>query len=81
MTLTVLIHMANTDPVLAEIDGLPDPQSSYLLCTNPRARDGKRLISFEPECTRFFFPWHRISFVEAYPSDEDHAQIETFFRD
>jgi len=81
MAFTVVLHLQGTDPIMAEMDGLPDPQSSYVLCTNPRARDGKNLVFIEPGCTRFMFPWHRISFIEAYPSEEDHTRVETFFRE
>jgi hypothetical protein len=81
MAFTVIIHLSGTDPFLAEMDELPDPEASFIVCTNPRARDGKNLIFIEPECTRFMFPWHRISFVETYPTDEDRAKVETFFRE
>ncbi len=81
MAFTVLLHLADSDPILAEMDELPDPQASYVLCSNPRARDGKNLLFIDPECTRFLFPWHRINFIEAFPTDEDAAHVETFFRD
>ena len=81
MAFTVIIHLASTDPFLAEMDELPDLKASFIVCTNPRARDGKNLIFIEPECTRFMFPWHRVSFIETYPTDEDRAKVETFFRE
>jgi len=81
MAFTVVIHLADTDPILADMDSLPDATANYVLCSNPRARDGKSLLFIEPECTRFIFPWHRISFIEAYPSEEDEATVELFFRD
>ena len=81
MAFTVLLHLQGQDPIMAEMEDLPDPQSSYVLCSNPRARDGKNLVFIEPDCTRFMFPWHRIHFIEAYPSEEDQAKVETFFRD
>ena len=81
MAFTVIIHLTGTDPFLAEMDELPDIKGSFILCTNPRARDGKNLIFIEPECTRFMFPWHRVSFIETYPTDEDRAKVETFFRE
>jgi hypothetical protein len=81
MAFTVIVHLTGTDPFLAEMEELPDPKASYILCTNPRARDGKNLVFIEPECIRFMFPWHRISLIEAYPSDEDRAEVETFFRE
>jgi len=81
MAFTVILHLSGTDPILAEMEELPDPKASYVVCTNPRARDGKNLVFIEPECTRFLFPWHRINFIETYTSEEDRAQLETFFRD
>ena len=81
MAFTVIIHLTGTDPFLAEMDELPDVKASFIVCTNPRARDGKNLVFIEPECTRFMFPWHRISFIETYPTDEDRAKVETFFRE
>jgi len=81
MAFTVIIHLTGTDPFLAEMDELPDIKASFIVCTNPRARDGKNLVFIEPECTRFMFPWHRISFIETYPTDADRAKVETFFRE
>ena len=81
MAFTVIIHLTGTDPFLAEMDELPDSKASFIVCTNPRARDGKNLVFIEPECTRFMFPWHRVSFIETYPTDEDRAKVETFFRE
>ena len=81
MAITVLIHIANADPVMAEIEELPNTTDQFLLCTNPRARDGKPMHLFDPEAVRFIFPWHRITYIEAYPSEEDRTEVETFFRD
>ena len=76
MSVTLFINHNNRRPQSDELHPL-----GHIVCTNPRARDGKNLIFIEPECTRFLFPWHRISFIETYPSDEDRAEVETFFRD
>jgi hypothetical protein len=81
MAITVIVHVLNADAIAAEVDELPDPSSSFLVCTNPRGRDGKPLVYIEREATRILVPWHRISFVETMPSEEDQVQIETFFRD
>jgi hypothetical protein len=81
MAFTVVLHLLGTDPILAELDELPDPHSSFVLCSNPRARDGKNLPYIEAGCTRFMFPWHRLNFIESFPSEEDQTKIEAFFRD
>ncbi len=81
MSFTVLLHIANSDPIVAEMETMPDKTATHIICTNPRARDGKPLHYIDPEAVRFMFPWHRITFIEIYPSEEDRAEIETFFRD
>ena len=81
MAVTILIHIANADPILAEVEQLPTPSDNFVLCTNPRAKDGKPIHNFDPEAVRFIIPWHRITYLEAYPSEEDQTDIETFFRD
>jgi len=81
MAVTIIVHVLNADALVAEIDELPDPSAAFIVCTNPRGRDGKPLIYIEREATRVLIPWHRISFVETMPSEEDQVEIETFFRD
>lgn len=81
MAITVIVHILNADALVAEVEELPDPTASFILCTNPRGRDGKPLVYIEREATRVLIPWHRISFVETMPSEEDQIEIETFFRD
>ena len=81
MAHTVLIHLLNEDPVMAEMDGLPDPNSFYIICTNPRRRDGKSLHYITPEAVSFIFPWNRITFIEVMPSEEEVAEIVEPWRD
>lgn len=81
MAVTVIVHILNADALVGEVDELPDPTASFIVCTNPRGRDGKPLIYIEREATRVLIPWHRISFVETMPSEEDQVEIEPFFRD
>lgn len=81
MAYTVLLHIANMEAILAEIDDLPDPSSNFILCTNPRAKDGKPINYIDPEANKFIFPLQQLTFIEIYPSDEDGTEIEAFFRD
>jgi len=38
-----VIHLHNEDPVLADMEKLPDPTHTSIIITNPRRRDGKPL--------------------------------------
>jgi hypothetical protein len=65
---TVLIHIANEDPVVGEIDEMPTPSDTNLRVQNPRKRDGKDLHYLQNDVTTVIWPWSRISFVEVLPS-------------
>ena len=81
MPITVIVHIHNSDPIVGEIDEMPDPSAQYITCTNPRTRDGKNIVYIDATTTRVMFPWSRITFLETLPSEEDQAEIESFFRD
>lgn len=81
MSITVIIHVAGGDAIVGEIEEMPDRQANYVTFTNVRARDGKPVVYIDREATRILFPWHRISFLETLPSEEDQEEIESFFRD
>ncbi|MBX3045555.1 MAG: hypothetical protein KJZ53_02345 [Anaerolineales bacterium] len=65
---TVLIHLHNEDPVVGEIEELPNPTDTMLRVQNPRKRDGKDLHYLQNDVTTVYWPWTRISFVEILPS-------------
>lgn len=81
MAITVVVHIHNSDPIVGEIEEMPDVAAQYITLTNPRARDGKSIMYIDAQATRVLFPWTRISFLETMPSDEEEAEIESFFRD
>ncbi len=80
MAYTVLIHLANEDPILADLDELPDPQHQTLIINNPRLRDGKDLHYVQPEVQTLIFPWNRVTFIEVMPTDEEE-EVVSFIRD
>lgn len=81
MAITCIIHVVGAEAIVGEIEDIPNEQAGFLLCTNPRGRDGKPVKYIEAEATRILFPWHRISFVETMPSEEDQEDVESFFRE
>jgi hypothetical protein len=80
MTMTVLIHMMSEDPLVAEIERLPDPEDQFLTCTNPRRRDQNPLTYLLPEVKTLLLPWHRIHCIEILPSQEEE-ELVTFVRE
>lgn len=77
---TILIHVMNEDPVMGEVDELPNPTDQLMTVKNPRRRDGKDLHYLEANVTSVIWPLTRILFIEVMPSgDED--DIITFVRE
>ena len=77
---TVLIHIANEDPIMGEIDQLPGVIDTNVLVKNPRRRDGKDLPNLMSNVTQVIWPVARISFIEIVPGDGEE-QIIGFVRE
>ncbi len=80
MSVEVIIHLHNEDPIVAEIEEMPDPTHQTLTFTNPRRRDGRPLHYITEGATSFIFPWNRISFIEIMEEEEAEEVVE-FFRE
>lgn len=81
MPLTVIVHVANEEAFLAEIEAIPDVNANVLFFTNPRRRDGKPISQFDAEADRFMFPWHRINYLEIMAERQSRDELVEFFRD
>jgi hypothetical protein len=63
----VVIHVANEQPLLADLFGVPTASDAGLLCTNLRMMDGKRPVFIDEIAATFFFPYHVVRFLEIPP--------------
>ncbi|MBN1562970.1 MAG: hypothetical protein JXA10_03980 [Anaerolineae bacterium] len=75
---SILVHVANEEPVLAEVEELPSTTDQAVYCINPRKRDGKELHYVLTEVQTIIIPWHRINFIEIMPSGDDEEIISPF---
>lgn len=80
MAYTLIVHLANEDAVVGEIEELPDPSTQFLMLTSPRLRDGRDVSYLLPETNSVIYPWHRIHSIEIIPTETDE-QIVTFIRE
>ncbi|MCB0005388.1 MAG: hypothetical protein KDE09_04805 [Anaerolineales bacterium] len=80
MSISVIVHIANEEPALGEIEELPKTTDNILVVHNPRKMDGRDLPYLADEVTTMVLPWHRIIFLEIMPSD-DADEIIGFVRD
>jgi hypothetical protein len=77
---TVLVHIANEDPIMGEVNELPAPSDQIILVKNPRRRDGKDLHYLQANVTEVIWPLSRVAFIEVIPGNEEE-QIIGFVRE
>jgi hypothetical protein len=78
--ISVIVHIHNEDPVLGEIDELPNAKDMMITVKNPRKRDGKEIHYIDASVTTVIWPLHRISFIELISSETDE-EIISFVRE
>ena len=81
MARSVIIHLVNEDPILADMEELPTASATCVMFTNPRKRDGKPAVWVTPGATSFIYAMTRINFIEIMTSDEERRNVVEFFRD
>lgn len=80
MAKTVILHIMGEDPVVADMDQEPQPSDAYIRVSNLRKRDGKDVGYLTSGVQSVLYPWHRITFIEMMPSEEDRSSVIDFFR-
>jgi hypothetical protein len=77
---SVIIHLLDQDPVVADMEELPTANASCVFFTNPRRRDGKPVGWVTAGAVAFVFAMSRINFIEVMTSDEDRDKVVEFYR-
>ena len=72
---TIIVHIANEDAVVCEVDELPDPTAQVIFINNPRKRDGMDLHYVDEDVTTLIIPWHRINFIQVLPAGDEEDVI------
>ncbi|MCJ7660513.1 MAG: hypothetical protein MUO67_15300 [Anaerolineales bacterium] len=80
MATTVILHIKNTEAVVAEVDDLPQPTDLTITVKNPRTVDGKDLHFLMDKVVTVIWPINTLNFIEILPSEEDE-QIIGFVRE
>ncbi len=80
MAITLLLHINNEDPVLCEVDRMPEPTDIIIIAKNPRRRDGKDLNNILPDVGTVIWPMSRMNFIEVMPTAEEE-RVVSFVRE
>ena len=62
MTITVIVHIANEDPIIGEVEEMPTLSDTMIIIAKPRKRDGKDLHYLDSDVTTAIWPCNRITF-------------------
>ncbi len=71
---SIIVHIANEEPIMAEIDELPGVGDSIILLKNPRRRDGKDIHYLQANVISLILPINQIAFIEVL-SGKDEEKI------
>ena len=80
MSTTVIVHIRNAEPILAEVEELPQASDTLITLSNPRQRDGKDLMFLERNVVNVIWPLAEISFIEILPG-ETAEDVVSFIRE
>lgn len=75
MPITVILHLTGAEPILAELEELPNPSDQLIRVANPRRVDGKDLHYLSERVMTVYWPIDKISFIEVLSSEEEEAII------
>lgn len=77
---TVLVHIANADPIKCDLEELPKPTDNVFVGKNVREKGDKDLDFLEDGVNTLIIPWWRITFIEVLPSSEGADEFPLPFR-
>jgi hypothetical protein len=80
MSHIILLHISGEEPIVGEVEELPQPNDTVLTVINPRRRDGKDLHYIDSRAVKVVWPLERISFIEILGGEEEE-QIIGFVRE
>jgi hypothetical protein len=80
MAYRIQVHITNDDPVILDVDELPEPTDTFVSGMNPQRRDGKDVSYINRDVNQVIFPVWRINFIQVLPT-EDEEDVLTFVRE
>ncbi len=63
----VVVHMANQETLIGEVETLPNQADRFIILHNPLQPDGRMLESVEEGVATILISWHQVLFVQLLP--------------
>jgi hypothetical protein len=77
---TIILHIANSEPVKVDVDELPDPRDVCVYGKNPRERNDKEFSWVDEGVITVIFPWWRINYVQVLPEVGEELEFPLPYR-
>jgi hypothetical protein len=78
---SILVHVANSEPVKLDVEELPKVTDTCIIGRNPRERSDREFTWVDEGVTIVIFPWWRVNYVQVLPSGEDEPEYPLPFRE
>jgi hypothetical protein len=78
---SILVHVANSEPVKLDVEELPKVTDTCIIGRNPRERSDREFTWIDEGVTTVIFPWWRVNYVQVLPSGEDEPEYPLPFRE
>lgn len=75
MPISIVLHIQNEEPVVGEVDDIPETNQRLITLTNPRRLDGKELPYLADNVAIVMWPLARITYIEILPTKEEEEII------
>lgn len=80
MSYQIIVHIPNSEPIIAEVEELPSLDDTIIKIKNPTYVDGKEIPYIQKETITVYWPVNRISFIEVV-TEEKSEKIFGFVRE
>ncbi len=75
MPYTVIIHPTGEEPIIGEVEELPQPTDLIITINSPRRIDGKELHYLTESVLTVIWPISRLNFIEVLPTKAEEEII------
>ncbi|MBL8163254.1 MAG: hypothetical protein JNJ61_14805 [Anaerolineae bacterium] len=73
--ITLLLHIANAEPVKLDVEDLPHPSDLMILGRNPRDRKDREVEWLDEGVTTVMIPWSRINLIQIMPDPNAQSDV------
>lgn len=74
------VHIANAEPITVEVDAMPNPADTMLLCKNMRDASDRDLTWVDEGVRMIYIPVWRINYIQVLPAAEEREEFPLLFR-